>query len=119
MITVRSTLVSIAFVVGSILSVTATALVPETQWKGLQWMFVLPSARVTERLFGAEFAAAHRVITYGLAATLHGLLLALLLFLVSLFLPRLTRRGLGFVLAAFVIIDVVLLVLVSPMRELP
>jgi hypothetical protein len=119
MIEGRSTLVSIAFVVGAIVFATVTALVPEAQWKGLQWMFVLPSALMTERFFGAEFASAHRLFTYGLAAALHGLLLALLLFLVSLFLPRLSRRAMGLALAVFVIIDVVLLVLVSPMRELP
>jgi hypothetical protein len=74
---------------------------------------------VTERLFGTRFASAHRVFTYGFAPTLPGLLLALLLFLVSLFLPRLSRREMGLALVVVVIIDVVLLVLVSPMRELP
>jgi hypothetical protein len=119
MTTGKSTLISIAFVAGAIVSATVTAFVPDSHWKGLQWMFVLPSGLVAERLFGVEFASAHRVFTYGLAAVLNGLLLALLLFLISLFLPRLTRRGMGLALALFVIIDVILLVLVSPLRELP
>jgi hypothetical protein len=119
MLTGKSTLASIAFVVGAIISATVTAFVPDSHWKGLQWIFVLPSALVVERLFGADFASAHRAFTYGLAAVLHGLLLALLLFLVSLFLPRLTRRGMGLALILFVIIDVILMVLISPLRELP
>ena len=114
-----STITSCAFAIGAIVSSAVSALVPENHWKGLQWMFVLPSALVIEKVFGAAFSSAHRVLTYGFAAFLHGCVFALLFYILSLLLPRLTRRGAVLALLASVALDIVFLILVMPMRELP
>ena len=115
----KAILVSVAFLVGLLTSAAVTTFVPQTQWKGLHFMFLFPAALVTEKLFGAELASSHRVFMYGLAAVFHGLLMALLFFLVLRFVPRLSRRGALISLAAFVLVDIVFLIFVSPMRELP
>jgi hypothetical protein len=82
-------------------------------------MFLLPAAMIVEKLFGAEFSAVHRVLTYGLGALFHGVAVALLLFLLTLFSPRLSRRRGAIALAVVVVVDLVFLLLVSPMHELP
>jgi hypothetical protein len=115
----RLALVSIAFAVGMLTFGAVTALVPEASWKGFHVMFLLLAVRVTQGFFGAGFATSHRVFVYGLAALFHALLLAVLVFFVLLFVPGPGRRTAGLCLTVLVIIDVVLLVLVSPMRELP
>ncbi len=112
-------LVFSAFITGASASVAVTALMAETQWKGLHVMFVLLGALVAEKLLGAKLSATHKVFAYGLAAVFHGLLLALLFSFVLLLFPRLSRRASILTLASLAIIDVVFLVLVSPMRELP
>jgi hypothetical protein len=114
----KAALVSIAFAVGIVAFSAVTAFVPETGWKGFHMMFVLLAARLIEGSFGVPIPA-HRGFVYALAAVIHGFLIAVLFLFALLFIPRLGRRGAGLTLAVLVIIDVVLLVLVSPMRELP
>ena len=115
----KLTFASIAFAAGVITSAAVTVFAPGAQWKGFHWLFVFPAALLNERLFGAEFASGHRALTYGTAAVLHGLVLALILLLILVLVPRLSRKGAMLSLGLLVVIDVVLLLLVSPMRELP
>ena len=115
----RLTFVSIACTLSAATFGIVTAFVPETSWKGFHVMFVLLAVRIMEGLFGSQFASSHRLLLCGLAAVLHGLVIALLVSPVLLFMPRLGRRAAGLTLATLVILDVVLLVLVFPMRELP
>lgn len=115
----KLTFTSIAFAVGVVTSAAVSALVPENQWKGFHWMFVFPAALLNERVFGAQFASAHRALTYGTAAVFHGVVLALFLLLILVFASRLRLKGAVLTLGLLVVIDVVLLLFVSPMRELP
>ena len=115
----KAILTSSAFLAGAMTSAAVTALVPESHWKGLLFLFLFPAAFVTEKFFGAEYEFFHRWLTYGLAAILHGLAMALVFFLIVRFVPRLSRRGALISLAALLCMDIVFLIFVSPMRELP
>jgi hypothetical protein len=109
----------IAFAVGVLTFGTVTTFVSESGWKGVHVMFVLLAARLMEGLFGVASVSAHRGFMYALAAVLHGFLVALTFLFVLLFAPRLSRRGAWVTLVILVVVDVALLVLTSPMRELP
>lgn len=111
--------VSIACGLGAAVFGIVTALVPEARWKGFHLMFVLLAVRIMEGTFGSQFASSHRLLLCGVAAILHGLVIALIVSPALLFIPRMGRRGAGLMLAVLVVLDVVLLILVSPMRELP
>lgn len=111
--------VAVASALSAVTFGIVTASSPDSSWKGFCWLFVFPAVRIVEASFGSDFASSHRLLTVGLAAVLHGLVIALLVSPVLFFIPRMGRRGVGLTLAILVILDLALLVLVFPMRELP
>jgi hypothetical protein len=119
MIQTRSAFVSIAFGFGFAISAAVTGFVPEAAWKSLHYMFVLAGAFVIEMLLGGGSSSVHHVLTYAIAALLHGLFVAAAYSLLLLCIPRMTRRGAALTLVGLLAVDVIFLVLVWPMGELP
>lgn len=112
-------LMIVAFILGFAASLTVTVFFPQGHWMGFHIMFVMAAGLITEKFLGIPVVPNHQTLTYGIAATLHGLLFAVMFGLLALFFPRLKRRVAVTTLAVVVVVDIMLLVFVSPMKDLP
>ena len=110
-------LATTAFLIGVGVSGAVSVLSQESQWKGFHLMFVLLAGFMVEKLLGAAPASAHKVLTYSLAAVLHGLVFGLLFLLISLLFPRLSRASTLLIVAVVFIVDIVFLLFASPLHE--
>lgn len=112
-------LMIVAFILGFTASLTVTVFLPQSHWMGFHIMFVMAAGLVTEKFLGIPVVPAHQTLTYGMAAILHGFFFASVFGLLALFFPRLKRRVAVTTLAIVVVVDIMLLVFVSPMKDLP
>ena len=110
----RAPLVASAFVAGLLAFESATAFTPDSSRTFLWEVFEGFASSYTDRFLGEKFLYARLHLVYGLAALLHGLLLALLVFIAMLFVAKLGRRGELLILVLFVVIDLAFLVFLFP-----
>jgi hypothetical protein len=103
----------IAFLVGATVCITVSTLVPEDRWTILQWLSVVPLTGSFYKAFSQEYVSFHIRWFYTIAATFHGLLITLILFLAYRLVPRLRRRA-WLTLVFLIIVDTVLMVTAFP-----
>jgi hypothetical protein len=106
--------VSGALITGIILFAGVTAVAPDDPRTILYEVFHDFAASYANKFFGDKFFYAHLHLVDGLAAIVHGIFLAVLIFLAALAAPKLTVRRALLILAVLTVVDIAFLVWIFP-----